>query len=573
MSHDNQDQQFVWPPFYQAMADKLRKYRNNREDLLELINSLKEDKDSDLLLSYLHDKEGKADIPLRDICPFTILGSFNRKAGHENRIAIAREFAKFLEISEPVPNSFKGIPILFPTKSLFFGFKKDRRENDIELLWDVFECALKYADEGSEESRIAFAEAFDKAESCYNVAWNLTMGLYWIRPWKFLTLDGQSRKYIEKHLNERIDKSGVKGRIKAKAYLALCDRFEAHFKESNFPVHSFPELSLMAWQQQDVSAQSQDDEDAENEDATAAEAAESNLVLEYSYRNICDDGSFLTEDEIKKILERLSQKKNIILQGPPGTGKTWLAKRLAYALIGEKNDNRVRSVQFHPNLTYEDFVRGWRPNEGGTLSLTDGPFMEMVDTAKQNPTYKFVLIIEEINRGNPAQIFGEVLTLIECDKRSPNSSLELSYRRFDGERVYVPENLYVIGTMNIADRSLALMDLALRRRFAFIDLEPKFGDLWKQFMRNNFNFQDSFIDDIEVRIKDLNNQISNDSRLGEQFCIGHSFLTPPKGLLIEDAQNWFRQVVKTEIVPLLNEYWFDDRDIAKEAQKALLKGF
>lgn len=152
--------------------------------------------------------------------------------------------------------------------------------------------------------------------------------------------------------------------------------------------------------------------------------------------------------------------------------------------MGQRDDSKVRAVQFHPNLSYGDFIRGWRPVGDGKLTLVDGPFVEMIKAAAKDPTSRHVVVIEEINRGNPAQIFGEMLTLLEVDKRTPNEALELSYKRSDGERVFIPDNLYVIGTMNIADRSLALVDLALRRRFAFIDLEPTLGKPWHDWVRS-----------------------------------------------------------------------------------------
>lgn len=293
----------------------------------------------------------------------------------------------------------------------------------------------------------------------------------------------------------------------------------------------------------------------------------------YSIDNIQDEGCFLERDKLGQILERLRTKKNLILQGPPGTGKTWLAKRLAFALIGQRDDSRVRAAQFHPNLSYEDFVRGWRPAGDGKLDLVDGPFLDMVNVAKKDLNKKYVLVIEEINRGNPAQIFGEMLTLLEADKRTPKEALELSYRREEGERVFIPDNLYVIGTMNIADRSLALVDLALRRRFAFIDLEPVFGKPWCDWVRNQCRIDLDILTDIEKRIQLLNDEISADTSLGPQFRIGHSYVTPPLGASIDDGRNWFRQVVETEIGPLLDEYWFEVPDKAEQARQRLLEGF
>jgi 5-methylcytosine-specific restriction protein B len=292
----------------------------------------------------------------------------------------------------------------------------------------------------------------------------------------------------------------------------------------------------------------------------------------YNVDSIIKDGCFLPKAKIEKTLERLETKKNIILQGPPGTGKTWLAKRLAFALIGQRNDNQIKAVQFHPNLSYEDFIRGWRPSGEGRLSLVDGPFMEMIKTAIDDPESKYVIVIEEINRGNPAQVFGEMLTLLEADKRSPNEALELSYRKTAGERVYIPSNLYVVGTMNIADRSLALVDLALRRRFAFIDLEPTLGKVWRDWVRDKNGIDSEFLDNIEQRISALNDEITKDPSLGAQFQIGHSYVTPAVGMDITDAKEWFVEVVETEIGPLLDEYWFDDLEKSRKAQKRLTEG-
>ena len=295
----------------------------------------------------------------------------------------------------------------------------------------------------------------------------------------------------------------------------------------------------------------------------------------YSVEDILKDGCFLDRSEIDRVLARLRTKKNLILQGPPGTGKTWLAKRLAFALMGRKDAGKVRAVQFHPNLSYEDFVRGWRPTGEGKLSLTDGVFMESIKAALDDPSSKFVVVIEEINRGNPAQIFGELLTLLEADKRTPDEALELCYPDADGKRrpVHIPENLYVVGTMNVADRSLAMVDLALRRRFAFVELEPKLGKVWRDWVVKERAVESTLAADIERRISDLNVQIAADKRLGKQFRIGHSYVTPTYQLDAGGTKEWFRQVVETEIAPLLDEYWFDAPDEAQEATKRLTQGW
>ena len=298
-----------------------------------------------------------------------------------------------------------------------------------------------------------------------------------------------------------------------------------------------------------------------------------NGVPQYTICNIISDGCFIERSRLEDFLEHWSSKKNLILQGPPGTGKTWLARKLAYALIGRKDESKVESVQFHANLSYEDFVRGWRPSGEGSLDLVDGPFLRMVETARDNTDERYVIVIEEINRGNPAQIFGEMLTLMEADKRGEGEALGLSYRRCENEQVYVPENLYVIGTMNIADRSLALVDLAFRRRFAFEELQPELGQRWLVWVHEKYGVDIGLLQDIRKRLLELNQKITDDRTLGRQFRIGHSYVTPPLGDDVGDGRAWFRRVVEMEIGPLLVEYWYDSPETAQQAKSDLLQGF
>ena len=289
----------------------------------------------------------------------------------------------------------------------------------------------------------------------------------------------------------------------------------------------------------------------------------------YTVDSILEDGCFLDRSELDALLNRLKTKKNLVLQGPPGTGKTWLAKRLAYALIGRRDRERICSVQFHPTLSYEDFVLGWRPSASG-LELTKGIFLRAIESASTDET-PFVVVIEEINRGNPAQIFGELITLLEADKRSEEEALELSYTTGDEtKRVHIPENLYVIGTMNIADRSLALVDLALRRRFAFATLKPRIDGAWRRWVTEQVGIDPDAADDIRGRMAALNETIAKS--LGEQFCVGHSYVTPADSLDPDpdNVKGWFRDVVETELAPLLEEYWFDDPGRARQERGRLL---
>lgn len=567
---------FNWTGFYEAVADKLVTLRNRRDELISGIHAIASKVDG---LSNLQDQfaDGSSG-PLSDICPFTAMGIFNRGITDANRKAIASELANLLGESEPVPGSFEGIPILNNQKSWFFGFDNKRQTDDIDILWEVFARAIAIADTDDAEARSAFVTAFDNATQRYGVGWNLTMGLYWVRPWHFPTLDVKSRRYISKKLNIHIGMNGPNGRCNASDYLAVLDTLEARFQEDAYPVHSFPELSLAAWLHKDSGTSTlpnATDPDAQNDEADATPDAEVTVapIEPYSVDDILADGCFIARERLEEILTRLRTKKNLILQGPPGTGKTWLAKRLAFALMGQRDDTKIRVVQFHPNLSYEDFIRGWRPAGDGKLTLVDGPFVEMMKAAEKDPKSRHIIVIEEINRGSPAQIFGEMLTLLEVDKRTPNEALELSYQRSDGERVFVPDNLYVIGTMNIADRSLALVDFALRRRFAFIDLEPTLGKPWRDWVQSQCGIDLEILVEIEKRLIALNNEISADTGLGPQYRIGHSYVTPPFGVPISDARKWFRQVVETEIGPLLDEYWFDGLKRSQKARERMLEGF
>ncbi len=574
-------QRFEWTDFYEAVAEKLLAHADDRTPLIEGIHEIASRVPG---LTYLQDKfpDGTSG-PLRDICPFTTMGTFNRSMTDANRKTIAGELAKLLGVTVPVPPSFEGIPVLNNQRSWFFAYADKRGAGDIDALWKVFVAASKMVDGDQLDTRDAFIRAYDEATQVWGVAWNLSTGLYWAHPWEFLTLDSQSRHYINKRLGLNVAISGQQGPCDGRAYLKLLDDLRSRFGEDGYPVHSFPDLSLASWMYKDpvdepvpagdIGTNAGAEQETEGEVREAFQVAAP--IVPYSVEDILKDGCFLERAEIDRLLDRLRTKKNLILQGPPGTGKTWLAKRLAFALMGQKDDSKVRAVQFHPNLSYEDFVRGWRPTGEGKLSLADGVFMEAIKAASKEPSSKFVVVIEEINRGNPAQIFGELLTLLEAGKRTPNEALELCYPDADGKRrpVHIPENLYVVGTMNIADRSLALVDLALRRRFAFVGLAPRLGEVWREWVVKQCAVDPGLVADIERRIAELNDQIAADARLGKQFRIGHSYVTPSHRLEAGDTKKWFQQVVETEIGPLLDEYWFDAPDEAQKAIARLTQGW
>ena len=269
---------------------------------------------------------------------------------------------------------------------------------------------------------------------------------------------------------------------------------------------------------------------------------------------------FIEEDKYDSIISILEKKKNIILEGAPGVGKTFMAKRLAYSIIGKKDKSKVELIQFHQSYSYEDFIEGYRPTESG-FELQRGIFYKLSKKAANNPDNNYYLIIDEINRGNLSKIFGELLMLIEADKRGDELKLAYSEEKFS-----VPDNLYIIGLMNTADRSLALMDYALRRRFSFIRIEPafesaKFNNAFKEKFDQNY-------DKVIKLIIEINEAIKNDKSLGDGFKIGHSYFCPN----LKDRKGNKKDIIDIinyEIKPLLEEYWYDDDDSLIHWENAL----
>jgi 5-methylcytosine-specific restriction protein B len=285
----------------------------------------------------------------------------------------------------------------------------------------------------------------------------------------------------------------------------------------------------------------------------------------YDIRQALDD-LFIKEKDIKSIVDRLKFKKNIIIQGPPGTGKTYIAKKIAYLMLGKRDESKIQLVQFHQSYSYEDFVQGFRPCERGDFELKNGVFYEFCSRAQRDPENEYFFIIDEINRGNLSKVFGELMMLIEHDKRGEEFAIPLTYSKDYQITFYIPKNLYLIGTMNTADRSLALVDYALRRRFSFIDLQPVYDDRFSEFLRRN-KVNETIIKKIVNGITSLNIVIANDSNLGRGFTIGHSYFC---NILSNPDVDWYNKIIESEIAPLLNEYWFDNEDKAKQTIENLL---
>ena len=269
---------------------------------------------------------------------------------------------------------------------------------------------------------------------------------------------------------------------------------------------------------------------------------------------------FVNKNLSEQIKTELQRKKCVILQGPPGTGKTTLAQQIGREFVGI--DGEVSSIQFHAGYSYDDFVMGWRPSDD-KFELIEGHFLDFCDQAASNLDKRYLMIIDEINRGNVSAIFGECFSLIESTKRGPTHAIGLMYKEpgVTTEDFYIPENIFLIGTMNTADRSLAIVDYALRRRFSFINLLPAFND--SEFLKflESRGLPHKFVEELSKKMNQLNDTIKEDTRsLGPGFEVGHSYFcsdTPEKS-----AEEWFNMIIEHEIAPLLSEYWYDDPEKA-----------
>jgi len=543
---------YSWINFYEAFASQLKTYENRRGELLQILVEAAEtipyfEMPTD---KYQDGTEG----PWRDVCPFTFMAIFNRGLRNSRRTELAKFLASKIGVAVDVPEEFDGVPLMQNLSWWFFAYEQNRSPQDIQRLWNLFCSAIDLAD-GVSKDEAAFLTAFQDASEVRQSKWNLTFGLYWSRPNFFYPLDKHCKSFVREL---KLDRGLLSGAllIEGHDYLGIRSNLLNYFSSTDALVKSFPEMTYFSWKRGGVPVVAGD----------SGESEADSILDAYGIEDIQAEGSFMSEEELSQILDLLSRKKNLILQGAPGTGKTWLAKRIGFALIGSRNADNLTAMQFHSNMSYEDFVRGWRPTSSGSLELVDGPFLQMIEKAKANLEQKYVFIIEELNRGNPAQIFGELLTLLEADKRSPKEALRVTYER-DGELgVYIPKNLYVIGTMNLADRSLALMDFAFRRRFGFQKMEPTFNETWLNWLTDR-GVDVEICRKIRAAMQALNTAISEDVNLGPAYQIGHSFFTPSSEVF--DANAWLATVVESEISPTLTEYWFDDIELVKRNVAAL----
>lgn len=658
--------QYDWIDFYIEFATKLLPFKNDRKSLIRKIYAVYN-------IAGISVPKLESGDEIIDIDPFTIFGTFNKGITNANRIAILNGIASEFGIAANVPGNFDGIPVLNNLKATFYGFKDGRKANDIDNLWSLFEVALALADNDTEDNRQKFSEAYDKVHDQLRIRWNITMGLYWIRPYTFINLDSRNRWFISDAQNMPGEfvvaaEKKLKKVPYAADYLEIKDLCKKALDAGEYGYKNFPDLSYMAWVvsekvNQEIAAEkdkktskaeflkwfmpllqalrdlggSATPADArkkiienehlsdeivnetrgktnvnkfENEVAFArnylveagyidksvrgvwtlteagktveltaemasdifkkivsgAKSMKTNdsddeqeiAYQEYTVENFLDD-VYMSEDNYTRLVGLLRNKKNIILQGAPGVGKTYVAKCLAYSMMGVEDVERVMMVQFHQSYSYEDFIMGFRPSATG-FELRKGAFYNFCKKAEVDSDNEYFFIIDEINRGNLSKIFGELFMLIENDKRG--KALQLLY---SDEKFAVPKNVYIIGMMNTADRSLAMLDYALRRRFAFFDIKPGFETTG--FSKYRMALDNEKFDKLINCVESLNREISDDESLGEGFCIGHSYFCNLQPDTIDDS--WLYGIVEYELIPLLKEYWFDEPMKVKDWSKNL----
>ena len=692
------DTKFQWTNFYMELASALLEYKNNRSELIGKLKIIF----SDAGMNFPFKEKGKE--IYEDICPFTIFGSFNKGITNANRISLLEQFAKQFSIKSAVPTEFDGIPVVMNLSAWFFAYKDNRGEHDIDNLWNLLEKAIAYSDEASAENKNAFIAAYDTVTKQRMIKWNITMGLYWIRPYTFINLDSTNRAFITDvdnmpHYFTTIFSDINKGLPDGTSYLFMCEQAKNALNQKEYEYHSFPELSYCAWKSSqaekpeepptktvDSNVKETDywiyspgdnacmwdeffkngimgigwDEVTNLKDFASKEEIKEFMKkvydASYSYKNnahclwqfaneikvgdvvfvkkgmhkiigrgvvtsdyIYDSSRdtykhirkvdwqnngewehpgqavmktltnisaypdyvqklldlfaedtpeevseqkeikyppyskdeflnevYMDEDTYNTLTELLEAKYNVILQGAPGVGKTFAAKRLAYSIMGQKDTSRVAMVQFHQSYSYEDFIQGYRPSKEG-FELENGAFYKFCKEAEEDNERPYFFIIDEINRGNLSKILGELMMLIEKDKRGEKIKLLYSNEWFT-----VPQNVRIIGMMNTADRSLALMDYALRRRFAFFDFAPAFSS--EGFKNYLVEKNSPKLESLITVVESLNNTISSDESLGDGFRIGHSYFCTDD----EATDEWLKSVVEYEVIPLIKEYWFDE---------------
>ncbi|HEA2888663.1 TPA: AAA family ATPase [Staphylococcus aureus] len=542
----------TWVSYYKELADKLTDYQNKRYELIEIVKEVY--KKTGIKFPTL-----ASDNVLMDIDPFTIFALFNKNSMREtNKVKILTELASELNIKSKIPSVFDSIPTVNNLNATYYNFKDYGKDNDIETLWTLFTAALNFANYPSEDNKLKFIHSFDKnITKTGNGNSKITSGLYWIAPETFANFDSRSIWYIfdtyklpKELINEQLK---PKEKLTGRHYLELINMLKQVLKCQEVEINDFIDLSYESWHYSEmINEANRNKFDSNIKEIVVSEndniiqnRSRTTKVIPYGKQEFLDE-VFIDESDYDRLVQLLRIKRNVILQGPPGVGKTFLAKRLAYSLIGSKCKERIKLIQFHQSYSYEDFIMGYRPTSSG-FELTTGTFYDFCKKADKDRDNEYFLIIDEINRGNLSKIFGELFMLIESDKR--DEELILLY---SGERFSVPRNIYIVGMMNTADRSLAILDYALRRRFAFYNMQPAFHTTkFKKLLKAINNTE---LESVINCIEGLNKEIVQDDMLGNGFVIGHSYFSNIECIDKDELSN----IIEFEIIPMLEEYWFDE---------------